>query len=121
MFFYGATMKYDQIKSAKQAGAGRPGEEHRPDFTDVVFLTTRWEIARSYGAWVYSIDAPTATLYAEAYQARADAGQLHRRKSRKNRDKKIKTLRRDSGHIFVVAPEELNVESCTYYPGTAKP
>ena len=118
--YYGAPARYDRVLTADQVGHGRPGEENRPDFRDVVFLTTDWAQARSYGEFVYTVATPAAVPYAQEYSRRASAGLLNRQKSRKNREKKIKTLQRQTT-IYVAPPESIVIKSCTRYPGTAKP
>jgi hypothetical protein len=51
--------------SARECGNINPGEPQRTAFTDVVFLTTSFSIACTYGKYVYVIEVEEPLVYAD--------------------------------------------------------
>lgn len=107
--FFGAPNKYTELKSAEQVGSGRKGEEDRPDFKDVVFLTSDEKTARYYGKYVYTVQAE-AVLYCDEWERRAKNNSLIRKRTKRNTERMIKTLKRNKT-IYVANPCNIRILS----------
>jgi hypothetical protein len=113
ILYFGAPKRYTQVKSAEQAGSGRKGEESRPDFRDMVFLTSEINTARYYGRYVYKVQAD-AVLYWQEYERRSINGEMNRIRTPKKIQKKVKVLKRNET-IFVAHPENVSILSIDKY------
>jgi hypothetical protein len=65
ILYHGSNHSFTRILSARECGNINKGEPQRTAFTDVVFLTTSFSMACSYGKYVYVIEVEDPQVYAD--------------------------------------------------------
>jgi len=65
ILYHGSNHSFSRILSASECGHINPGEKGREAFTDVVFLTTSFSKACTYGKYVYVVEVEDPQVYAD--------------------------------------------------------
>lgn len=70
IMYHGSNHSFTRILSARECGNINPGEKGREAFTDVVFLTTSFSKACTYGKYVYVVEVEEPLVYADLLQGK---------------------------------------------------
>ena len=70
ILYHGSNHMFSRIMSAQECGNLNPGEQERKAFTDVVFLTTSFSMACTYGKYVYVVEVENPEVYSDLLQGK---------------------------------------------------